>query len=158
VPSKWGTGADALPASISAEGSKPAPLVDLTGEGGKAFGSLKGDELAKLFDNTSDTSAHLEAKAPVVGWHFDHPVTVEMLSLTSGATPGDASGWVLEGSTDGKHYTAVDKREGETWPWRKQTRAFAVGTPGAYAWYRLRLVSADTKGLDLSEVELLGHR
>ncbi|HVI56369.1 MAG TPA: GH92 family glycosyl hydrolase [Luteibacter sp.] len=158
TPSTWGTGADALPASISAEGSKPAPLVDLTGEGGKAFGSLKGEALAKLFDNTSDTSAHLAAKDPVVGWHFDRPVTVEMLTLTSGAKAGDASGWVLEGSTDGKHYQTVDKREGESWPWRRQTRAFAVGTPGAYAWYRLRLVAGDTNGLDLSEVEFLGHR
>jgi hypothetical protein len=158
TPSTWGTGVDALPASISAEGSKPAPLVDLTSEGGKAFGSLKGPELDKLFDNTSDTSAHLAAKDAVVGWHFDHPVTVEMLSLTSAAKPGDASGWVLEGSTDGKHYQMVDKREGESWPWRRQTRAFAVGTPGAYAWYRLRLVAADTNGLDLSEVEFLGHR
>jgi hypothetical protein len=132
--------------------------VDLTSEGGKAFGSLKGPELDKLFDNTSDTSAHLDAKAPAIGWHFDHPVTVEMLTLTSGAKAGDASAWVLEGSADGKHYQTVDKRDGETWPWRRQTRAFAVSAPKPYAWYRLRLVSGDTNGLDLSEVEFLGHR
>jgi predicted alpha-1,2-mannosidase len=157
-PSAWGTGADALPASLSPEGSKPAPLVDLTSTGGKAFGSARGGELDKLFDNTSDTVGHLAAKDAVVGWHFAHPVSVEMLTLTSGAKAGDATGWVLEGSTDGKRYEEVDKREGQVWPWRKATRAFAVGTPKPYAWYRLRLVAGDTTGIDLGEVEFLGHR
>ncbi|WP_036112593.1 MULTISPECIES: GH92 family glycosyl hydrolase [Luteibacter] len=158
-PSKWGTGEDALPASITAEGAKPAPLVDLTADGGKAFGSVKADELARLFDNTSDTTAHLDAKGAAIGWHFVRPVTVEMLTLTSSAKPADPSGWVLEGSSDGKHYTPVDERKGETWPWRRQTRAFAVATPKAYAWYRLRLVAADpAAGVDISEVEFLGHR
>jgi predicted alpha-1,2-mannosidase len=158
-PSKWGTGEEALPASVTAEGSKPAPLVDLTADGGKAFGSAKADELGKLFDNTSDTAGHLEAKGAAVGWHFTRPVTVEMLTLTSTAKVADASAWVLEGSTDGKHYVTVDERKGETWPWRRQTRAFAVATPKPYAWYRLRLTAADTAaGIDIGEVEFLGHR
>nr|WP_036141967.1 GH92 family glycosyl hydrolase [Luteibacter sp. 9135] len=158
-PSTWGTSADALPASISAEGSKPAPLVDLTASGGKAFGSAPAGDLARLFDNTSDTTAHLDGKGASVGWHFDAPVTVRMLTLTSAATAADASGWVLEGSSDGKHYTTVDQRQGQAWPWRRQTRAFAVSAPGAYAWYRLRLVAANPgAGIDLGEVEFLGHR
>ncbi|TCV97567.1 putative alpha-1,2-mannosidase [Luteibacter rhizovicinus] len=158
-PSHWGTGTDAVPASITAEGSTPSPLVDLTGgTSGSPFGSADAAGLARLFDNRSDTETTIPGAKADIGWHFDRPVTVSMYTLTSASVAADAKSWRLEGSVDGKHWDTVDSRRGETFPWRRQTRAFVAASPKAYAWYRIRLEAADKKtGVGLAEIEFSGQ-
>jgi len=52
-----------------------------------------------------------------------------MYTLTSGSAKGDPSDWRLQGSRDGTTWTTLDTRHGQTFPWRTQTRPFAVAHP-----------------------------
>ena len=151
-PSRWASSDDALPASLSAP-TGPKPLRDLT-DGGK--GEREASGIAKvdaLFDNDGSTDSRLDAHA-VLRWHAPSASKVAMYTLTSSSS-GDAPGaWTLEGSNDGKQWTVLDRRQDERFPWPGQTRAFGVGKPGSYAWYRVSF--ANSAAANLAEVELLG--
>ncbi|WP_419994334.1 GH92 family glycosyl hydrolase [Streptomyces boninensis] len=136
-PSRWGTGKDAGPVSITKDDKVPAPRTD----------AVKGS--GPLFDNTSDTGGEVKTvDLPVAGG-----TKAVQYTLTSSAEPGQApKSWVLQGSADGKKWRDLDKRSGETFAWAKQTRPFSIAEPGTYEHYRL--VAADGGGT-LTEVELL---
>ncbi|EGX59743.1 ATP/GTP-binding protein [Streptomyces zinciresistens K42] len=136
-PSAWGTGRNAGPVSIARDDKVPTPRADL----------LKGE--GPLFDNTSGTQAAVTS--------VDLPVTgsarAVQYTLTSSADRTKApSGWKLQGSADGTAWQTLDERSGESFAWNRQTRAFSVRSPGAYAEYRLVLDGE----AEVSEVELLG--
>jgi predicted alpha-1,2-mannosidase len=143
-PSKWATGADAAPPSITNGTDVPRPLRDISGTA-KVTGSA---DPAALVDNTSRTEAS-------VSWlQLDLPNTkekAEFYTLTSGKAEGDPKSWVLKGSYDGTTWATVDQRSGEKFAWRQQTRAFKIDHPGRYRYYRLELDSTNA----LSEFELL---
>ncbi|MGN5631079.1 GH92 family glycosyl hydrolase [Streptomyces sp. AC154] len=134
-PSAWGTGKDAAPVSITKDDKVPSPKKD----------ALKG--AGALFDNTSATSAQVES----VELPAPAGTKAVQYTLTSDAAAKAPSGWVVQGSADGKRWRDLDKRSGQSFAWDKQTRAFTVKTPGSYAHYRLVLDSAAT----LAEVELI---
>ncbi|KPI10492.1 alpha-1,2-mannosidase [Actinobacteria bacterium OK074] len=137
-PSAWGSGKNAAPVSVQNDDKVPTPRADVTvGDGA-------------LFDNTSATDA-------VVSGTVELPTAasskVVQYTLTSSVDRSAApSGWVLEGSVDGTHWTTVDTRSGESFAWDRQTRVFSVARPGVYGHYRLVLGGEST----LAEVELLG--
>ncbi len=173
-PSDWGTGIDALPPSImpaELDGAgPPQPLGDLT-DGliatgrGTATDSAGGDTQL-LFDNTSDTRWTVSSTNPWIQFEFaDGPKRVEMYTLTSGVSASDTAesrsadprSWRLLGSHDGSEWTVLDERQGETFPWRLQTRAFSVQNPGEYKYYRLEITENNGhETTSLAEVELLG--
>jgi predicted alpha-1,2-mannosidase len=128
TPSKWGTGRDDAPPSLSG-----GPLTDVA----KADGAL--------FDDDSGTEASGPAQVTLNG----ATPRVSMYTLTSGSD--DPSSWVVKGSNDGVHWTTLDARGGETFTWRRQTRAFSIAHPGIYRSYRVEF------GGKLAEVELLAH-
>ena len=86
-----------------------------------------------------------------VQYGFAQPRRVTFYTLTNAATGADPRSWALQGSTDGKRWTTLDVRHGETFKWRTQTRPFAVSRPGAYRHYRIALAAPAR----LAEVELL---
>ncbi|WP_367135872.1 GH92 family glycosyl hydrolase [Saccharothrix sp. HUAS TT1] len=141
-PSRWATGADAAPPSLTTGTSAPAPLRDVT-----SLGTVTGAPAA-LVDNTSQTSGALS-------WlQVDVPTNKEsatFYTLTSGKAGGDPASWVLKGSYDGQAWATVDERSGEAFPWRQQTRAFEIARPGHYQHYRLEFPGEAT----LAEFELL---
>ncbi|WP_370415442.1 GH92 family glycosyl hydrolase [Streptomyces fradiae] len=142
-PSAWGTGASAAPVSITKDDKVPAPRADLVARGTGAAGAL--------FDDTSVTAGPVAGTLdlPVTG-----PVKAVQYTLTSSADRAKApAGWVLQGSADGVTWTDLDRRDGESFAWARQTRVFSVAKPGAYAKYRL---VATGSGAELAEVELLG--
>ncbi|GAB2951119.1 GH92 family glycosyl hydrolase [Nonomuraea fastidiosa] len=142
-PSRWGTGKDAAPPSISRGDRVPEPLGDLT-RPADAPG-----EVAALFDDDSATRAALPE---TVTYAFGERRRAAFYTLTSGAEEaGDPAGWVLEGSNDGTRWKVLDERSGERFAWRLQTRPFKIPKPGAYAQYRIRF----TGGGSLAEIELL---
>ncbi|MEV4759397.1 GH92 family glycosyl hydrolase [Micromonospora sp. NPDC049559] len=144
TPSNWGTGAANLPESLTPPGAPARPLADSAVTGGPAA----------LTDNTSATQATVPG---AVEWTVTGtPEKVTHYTLTSGSGPGDLHGWQLKGSYDGEHWTVVDTRAGQTFPWRAQTRSFAVAHPGRYAHYRLEPTQADPQAA-LAEVELLAN-
>ncbi len=135
-PSKWGTGRNAAPVSITQDDQVPTPRADvLTGEGA-------------LFDNTSATDAAVTS--------VDLPVSGEVkgvqYTVTSSSDHTKApTGWTLQGSADGTTWKTLDRRSAESFAWDRQTRAFTVRSPGTYGKYRLVL---DGEAV-VSEVELL---
>ncbi|MGC9381886.1 GH92 family glycosyl hydrolase [Streptomyces sp. MH13] len=136
-PSKWGTGENAAPVSITKDDEVPAPRADAI----EAEGAL--------FDDTSATDAAVTS--------VDLPVPEKgaealQYTLTSSADRAKApTGWKLQGSADGTTWKTLDRRSGESFAWDRQTRAFSVTSPGTYAHYRLILDGEHT----LAEVELL---
>jgi hypothetical protein len=155
--SKWGSGYDAAPTSIT-KGSKVArPLEDMTGAGKGTPSGPQGVDVAGLFDNTSGTAVTFSGATPWVQYQFNAPTEkVTFYTLTSGAAAGDPKSWVLKASADGQKWTTIDQRTDEAFPWRQHTRAFKVAKPGRYAYYRLEVTShTGAASTSLAEVELL---
>ncbi|MEV0680757.1 GH92 family glycosyl hydrolase [Actinosynnema sp. NPDC050436] len=143
-PSRWATGADAVPPSPTTGTEPPRPVRDVTSSSVVTGSSAAGP----LVDDTSRTSAS-------VSWlRVDRPDVKEkaaFYTLTSGKGTGDPSSWVLKGSYDGSSWSTVDERHDVTFPHRQQTRAFKIAEPGHYRHYRLEFPAVVT----LAEVELL---
>ncbi|SEO54223.1 alpha-1,2-mannosidase, putative [Luteibacter sp. UNC138MFCol5.1] len=153
TPSKWGTGAEALPASLTAEGAKPAPLHDVTKPDGVTLNGRRDAKLAAVADNDSSTEFTLPAGKAEVGYALKAPATISVYTITSAAALAAPSGWTLQGSADGKSWTTLDERHDERFPWHRQTRGFVVAHPAAYARYRLVFDNAGPVGV--AELELL---
>ncbi|MFE7153569.1 GH92 family glycosyl hydrolase [Streptomyces sp. NPDC057636] len=136
-PSKWGTGKNAAPVSITQDDKVPSPRKDaITGSG-------------PLFDNSSATSANSESVELPVG--ADGAKAVQY-TLTSDDKAKAPAGWKLEASADGSSWKTLDQRSGESFSWDKQTRAFSVASPGTYKHYRLVFAGG---AATVAEVELL---
>ncbi|MFH9734093.1 GH92 family glycosyl hydrolase [Streptomyces sp. NPDC017260] len=136
-PSKWGTGDNAAPVSITEDDEVPTPRADAI----EAEGAL--------FDDTSATDASVTSvELPV----SEKGAEAVQYTLTSSADRTKApTGWKLQGSADGTTWRTLDQRSGESFAWDRQTRAFSVRSPGTYQKYRLVLDGEHT----LAEVELL---
>jgi hypothetical protein len=156
-PSRWASGEDALPPSLTAEGL-PQPLHDLVEKRlGRARSIPVIPGLPLLFDNDSGSEVAWPAATATIDWYLGLPRRVTMLTLTAGSTAAAPSGWQLQGSADGQHWSTLDTRRDERFAWPRQTRAFAVREPGEYAYYRLQVDAATTNaGRALAEIELLG--
>lgn len=153
-PSTWGSSRKALPPSPSDRAA--LPLADATGgEAGFASGVAGAP---RLFDDTSATVVDLPDDA-TIRYRFTSPRTeVSRYTLTSGSTTGDPKAWVLEGSRDGSRWSVVDRRSGESFAWRAQTRPFEIDRPRAYQHYRLRVTGVSEPGsTSLAEIELFGE-
>ncbi|RHW42855.1 glycoside hydrolase family 92 protein [Neobacillus notoginsengisoli] len=164
-PSKWGTGEEALPTSItdhSTDGSSllPDPLKDLAITGsGKSSHSDQG-VASLLFDNDSTTKLTLAGAQPWVQYKFDNgPKRAVMYTITSGDNQAqDPKSWELIGSNDGKEWTVLDKRSDVSFKWRTFTKPFAIQNPGDYVFYRLRVTgNGGDASTTFAEIELLGY-
>ncbi|WP_431041702.1 GH92 family glycosyl hydrolase [Streptomyces sp. P1-3] len=137
-PSAWGTGRRAGPSSVTQDDKVPAPRGDLL------------DGSGPLFDDSSATDASFGS--------LDLPVAsarrAVQYTLTSSHRADAPSGWVLQGSDDGRRWHELDRRSGESFRWDRQTRVFSVRSPGTYRHYRLVTDGQAT----LAEVELLGDQ
>ena len=155
APSHWGSDEQALPPSLTNAG-KPSPMQDLVGPGQGEPGSDPAmPHLDALFDHTSDTETALPGARPIVSWHFPQAHAVAMYTLTSARQAAAPSDWTLEGSDDGQHWTVLDTRKGERFPWARQTRVFEIRRPIPHAYYRIRFDHAANSAL--AEMALLGH-
>jgi predicted alpha-1,2-mannosidase len=158
-PSTWGSGAEALPPSLTPAGTLPATMVDLTGEAGGERAGSEGVNLAALFDDTSRTQVTFPTPTAWIGYRTaGDGATVRYYTLTSGTGHDDPRGWVLRGSVDGVSWTVLDERTGEMFRWRRQTRAFAVANPGRFTHYRLDITeNTGAPTVTLAQLELLAR-
>jgi len=150
-PSRWGTGPDDAPRSLTARGQQPALLHDLLGSGATAqLGD--GRPAAALIDDDAATALPLGASSTIT---FSNVAAgaPSMYTLTSGNGPIRGGEWTLEARTTGGRWVQVDQRRGEAFAWPMQTRPFRIAQPGRYAEYRLRMGAPGR--LQLAEVELL---
>jgi predicted alpha-1,2-mannosidase len=155
-PSSWGTGAKDAPPSPTTGNQAPTPDQDATTAGVGTLTAANGQDVSALTDNNSTTQTTFSNGIPVLTWASNGASQdVTSYTLTSGSAPGDPAGWTLEGSHNGSRWTTVDRRTGQTFPWRTQTRPFQVAKPGSYKLYRLVFDASGTKQTSLAELELL---
>jgi predicted alpha-1,2-mannosidase len=154
-PSRWATGPNNAPPSITRGSAVPHPLEDAARQDqGVPAGSA---DAPALFDNDSRTEATLTGTAPWVGFAFDAPRRIAYYTLTSAKAAGaDPSDWVVKASNDGKTWSILDRHRGETFPWRDQTRPFALHRQGDFRFYRIEFTKPGP--VALAEVELLSKR
>ncbi|MFH8462642.1 hypothetical protein [Streptomyces sp. NPDC017991] len=93
---------------------------------------------------------------PELSFTFDLPVALSAYSLTSAndVPERDPQDWVLEGSSDGRSWSLLDSRAGETFQGRYQSREFVLARTEAYRYHRLRIT--DNHGAE--ETQLLEVR
>ncbi|WP_197288435.1 GH92 family glycosyl hydrolase [Nocardia sp. NRRL S-836] len=138
APSKWGTGADDAPESITKGTEVATPLRDVA----------TGLSVAALSDNNSATSATVRTADFTPA---DAKEKAEFYTLTNAKAGPSPTSWELKASYDGKTWATVDKRSGENFQWQQYTRSFKIASPGRYAFYRLEFAG----DVALSEFELL---
>ena len=150
-PSRWGSGENDAPPSLTARGQRPQLLHDLLGEGAQAT-LADGHSLAALVDDDAGTTVALRGDTTLVlGGAADGAAT--MYTLTSGDGAIRGAGWTLEARTGNGRWTTLDQRRGEDFAWARQTRPFRIAHPSRYSEYRLRI--AAPARLQLAEIELL---
>ncbi|NLU65808.1 GH92 family glycosyl hydrolase [Streptomyces sp. HNM0574] len=137
-PSKWGSGKQDGPSSLSRDVEVPDPPRDVTAPG-------KGP----LLDNTSATAGAV----PGGGFTVEDGSRVRAYTLTSDRAGDAPRRWVLEGRSGDGPWTPVDRRRDERFRWDRQTRVFSLPEPARYDTYRLVPRGG---GARLAEVELLG--
>jgi hypothetical protein len=157
-PSRWGTGPDAAPPSITAADEVPLPLHDISGSRTGTASWSGGSDPGPVFD---DTGREATFATPTLWIRYslrDSRATVLRYTITSGSKAGDPESWVLEGSNDGHTWTTLDERTNQEFRWRRQTRAFPVTSAGEYGHYRLR-ITANSGGrtVTIGEIELLAR-
>ncbi|MBB5864658.1 GH92 family glycosyl hydrolase [Xanthomonas sp. 3058] len=151
-PSRWGTGPNDAPPSLTAPGQRPAPWRDVLGDTAR-IALADGSDMAALHDDDAGTVAAVSSASALTLSGLDHG-TPTLYTLTSGNAAIAASGWTLEARASGGAWTLIDQRRDEAFDWPLQTRPFRIAAPGRYAEYRLRL-TAPAK-VQLAEIELLG--
>lgn len=125
-PSRWASGEDAAPPSLTAAGL-PQPWRNLLDQRlGRTHAAPATAGLPLLFNHDSGAEVMLPGVATTIDWRFARPLRVSMLTLTAGSTLAAPSGWQLQGSADGQHWSTLDTRRDERFAWPQQTRAFAV--------------------------------
>ncbi|EGD17191.1 hypothetical protein XGA_4221, partial [Xanthomonas hortorum ATCC 19865] len=152
TPSRWGTGPDDVPPSLTAPGERPAPLQDLLGDTARITLDDGGD-VAALHDDDAGTVAAVVSTSTLTFSDIARG-TPTLYTLTSGNAAISAGGWTLEARAAGGAWTMIDQRRDEAFDWPLQTRPFRIARPGAYTEYRLRF-NAPAK-VQLAELELLG--
>ncbi|HEY0448269.1 GH92 family glycosyl hydrolase [Actinophytocola sp.] len=159
-PTDWATGIEALPPSITQVDTPPRTMFDITCDvDGHSEGS-DGANVAALFDDTSRTQVVFRTPTAWVGFRMpgEDGATVRYYTLTSGTRQDDPRSWTLRGSADGEDWVVLDERTQETFPCRRQTRAFAVANPGAYTHYRLDITeNTGAPTVTLAQLELLAR-
>ena len=97
----------------------------------------------KLIDNNSGTKWLTFATTGWAAFRLTTPAAVNGYALTSandfpGRAPRD---WTLQGSQNGTDWVDVDRRTGQTFAERFQTRVFDVANTTTYAHYRLNITA-----------------
>ncbi|PTL85499.1 alpha-1,2-mannosidase [Vitiosangium sp. GDMCC 1.1324] len=159
----WGSGSGDVPASITTGSSVPQPLADVaTGGTISASGdnAASGEGTAQGFDDNSLTKWLAFQTTPWIRYQLTGGAkTVTLYTLTSANDfPGrDPKAWTLQASNDGVTWVTLDTRTGQDFPWRFQTRAFALNNTTAYSQYRLQINETHGDSItQLAEIELLG--
>jgi hypothetical protein len=147
APSSWG--ANGPPPSLTQGTAAPFPLTD-------AASLAEGEPSAHaLFDDDSRTTATGRA----VEFAFDRTRHLTYYTLTSGPSAGaDPSAWIVKGTNDGRHWKVLDLRWNERFPWRSQTRPFALAHAADVNRVRIEFASWHGAATTLSEVELLSDK
>ena len=92
---------------------------------------------------------------------LEKAVAVRSYALTSAndSAGRDPKDWTLQGSQNGTTWTDLDKRSGEVFPQRTQSKEYKFENTTAYQYYRLNVTANAGEPLtQLAELRLFGHR
>jgi hypothetical protein len=118
---------------------------------------------AQAFDGSADTKWFDSYLAPPVWLQYQFGANagaaVSRYSLTSGNdTPErDPGSWDFEASNDGVSWTTLDRRSGEFFDSRLQTKTYSITNSTPYRYYRLNVTAtqqATYQGVQLAELDL----
>jgi len=134
-------------------GSNPEEVTEITASGENPPNETK----EKLFDGRTDTKWLTFAPTGWIAVKMAEPVAVTHYAMASANDfPGrDPKDWTLQGSQDGANWTDLDRRTGEDFPQRFQTKQYEVDNTTAYQYYRLDITANSGDPLtQLAELQL----
>lgn len=149
APSNWAT--------TTSAGTRRVPFVDATKATNGVTTSSDAEDTTALTDDNSRSATTFDSAEPVITWDSGSgPAAVATYTMTNTSTASAPKSWTLSGSNDGKSWTPVDTRTGETFQWTAQTRSFPVADPTLYTRYQISIKATSTgAATQLAELELL---
>ncbi|MFI6812528.1 GH92 family glycosyl hydrolase [Nonomuraea sp. NPDC050328] len=149
-----GKPAEGVTGRIGIPGTIVDQITEITASGENA-GS--GEVRQNLFDGDTNTKWLVFQPTGWVAVKLAKPIAVKKYAMASAndAPERDPRAWALEGSADGRTWTPVDTRTGQSWSARFETRLFDVARPQAFSHYRLNITANGSGGLiQLAELQL----
>ncbi|WP_064968143.1 basic secretory protein-like protein [Tenacibaculum ovolyticum] len=114
--------------------------------------------VANLVDNNTGTKYLTFSASTTVNYNFVKGYVISGYSLTSAndAAERDPASWVLEGSNDGSNWTALDRRNNNSFSGRKEKKVFTFNNTTSFS--RIRFTFNNTSGniFQLAELEVFG--
>ena len=125
-----------------------------TADGTEGNGSQSVD---KLFDGMPGTKYVVMNKTATVWFSLNKAFPINCYKLTSAddQPARDPSSWVFYGSSDGKSWTKLDSRSGESFAQRTFEMAYYFENTTEYLWYKLEITAnggVDDFGLDILQL------
>ncbi|WP_237275472.1 basic secretory protein-like protein [Tenacibaculum ovolyticum] len=115
--------------------------------------------VANLVDNNTGTKYLTFSASTTVNYNFVKGYVISGYSLTSAndAAERDPASWVLEGSNDGSNWTALDRRNNNSFSGRKEKKVFTFNNTTSFS--RIRFTFNNTSGniFQLAELEVFGE-
>ncbi|WP_353945315.1 GH92 family glycosyl hydrolase [Streptomyces sp. HUAS MG91] len=107
-----------------------------------------GEVAANLTDGESSTKWLAFTPTAWVEYDLDTPLKITNYVLTSANDHDerDPKDWVLKGSADGKDWTTLDSRTGESFDKRFQTKKYELEKPAEYAHFRVEFTKNNGAG------------
>ncbi|PPT15595.1 GH92 family glycosyl hydrolase [Streptomyces cinnamoneus] len=139
------------PSGIPGNVTDKVTAVRASGEHAEA-----GEVKENLVDGESATKWLDFERSAWLEFQLSEPVKAVRYALTSANdAPGrDPRDWTLKGSDDGKDWTVLDARHGETFERRLQTREFSFAGTAAHRWFRLEITgNGGEPVIQLAEVQ-----
>ena len=172
TPGDWGMGENDVPDSLTKGDETPDPLRDRTNSAavvaeevpttlssGDSIYCADGENLEKLLDNNSKTSATLKPTDGIISLYytFAKPQAVSLYTLTSasGGKNSAPKNFTLYLSNDGLTWTEADKRENVTFEWSLYTKPFKTKAADYVQYRYVRLDIKSDSEIQLGELELM---
>ncbi|GAA4593604.1 hypothetical protein GCM10023194_58290 [Planotetraspora phitsanulokensis] len=143
-------------------GTRPAgslPPPEKVVESSASGNNPPNETVDKLFDGNNNSKWLVRTPTGWVQAKLEKPAAIAHYALTSANDfdGRDPKNWTLQGSQDGKSWTDLDKRSGETFPQRFQTKEYTFDNSTVYAYYRLDITANSGEPLiQLAELRLFG--
>jgi PKD repeat protein len=137
LDSAWFTGLIGTRPAGSIPVSEPVSTVTASGE------NPPNETKEKLTDGDANTKWLVRTPTGWVAYELSKPTRVTGYALTSANDfPGrDPKDWTLQGSADGAAWTDIDRRTGQVFQERYQTRRFDIASPAEFKYYRLTITA-----------------
>ncbi|GAA5058824.1 GH92 family glycosyl hydrolase [Thermocatellispora tengchongensis] len=141
-----------MPGGISGSLADKVTEIAVSGENTGA-----GEVMENLNDVDANTKWLVFTGTGWASYRLAEPVAVTYYALTSAndVPERDPRDWRLQGSQDGREWTTLDTRSGESFPERFQRKEYRFDNTTAYAYYRLEVTRNGGAGIvQLAEWEL----